>query len=419
MKSFITRWQNTLFWAGAGLLMIAATVIYQPAAAKTGSLLVWTNNHIYTMDIDSLILQRVGPALAGEAMIASPGCLGQTEISCWVTADQVLYEVGPGIDSTTTARNLPIGDGFQWATSAMSWSPSGAHLAYHVVNEATRLSELRVYNAITSQVDLIIPDVDPDIAVAWTLGCQTSLTAVDCQLGFNSRVDINADDRTPKFLVAVAPATQSQQIWEIPPGPIYEVQWTPDNQLLYSNPQRHFRDVTTHMRFAPLPNNGELGNTSPTSRHTVYYQPFTLSDCEAGEDACLHLGTWLTSWGQTEEERRPNLIYNINLAEPTAQGLNFIPIWAPKGNAFVFFQEGRLIYYDLVKRNAAIWYNPVVGKLRSMPIFSPNEEAVAFVDNQGQGVSEYRLVVVNPRLQPVEHVIETETGLQLLAWLPY
>jgi hypothetical protein len=41
------------------------------------------------------------------------------------------------------------------------------------------------------------------------------------------------------------------------------------------------------------------------------------------------------------------------------------------------------------------------------------------VDNQGQGYSEYRLVVVNPKLQLVEHIIETDTGFRLLAWLPW
>jgi hypothetical protein len=40
------------------------------------------------------------------------------------------------------------------------------------------------------------------------------------------------------------------------------------------------------------------------------------------------------------------------------------------------------------------------------------------VDNQGQGYSEYRLVIVNPKLQPIEHVIETKEGFRVLAWLP-
>ncbi|HRX01484.1 MAG TPA: hypothetical protein P5280_18470, partial [Cyclobacteriaceae bacterium] len=86
--------------------------------------------------------------------------------------------------------------------------------------------------------------------------------------------------------------------------------------------------------------------------------------------------------------------------------------------AFVFFQEGQLIYYDLAEGEATIWYRSINGKLRSIPVFSPNEEAVAFVDDEGRGFSEYRLVIVNPKLQPVEHIIETDSGFKVLAWLP-
>jgi hypothetical protein len=77
-----------------------------------------------------------------------------------------------------------------------------------------------------------------------------------------------------------------------------------------------------------------------------------------------------------------------------------------------------LIHYSLEQQEATIWYKSLTGKLRSVPVFSPNEEAVAFVDNQGQGFSEYRLIVVNPKLQPVEHIIDTKSGFRILAWLP-
>jgi hypothetical protein len=40
------------------------------------------------------------------------------------------------------------------------------------------------------------------------------------------------------------------------------------------------------------------------------------------------------------------------------------------------------------------------------------------VDNQGHGFSEYRLVIVNPKLQPVEHIIDTQQSFLVLAWLP-
>jgi Tol biopolymer transport system component len=114
---------------------------------------------------------------------------------------------------------------------------------------------------------------------------------------------------------------------------------------------------------------------------------------------------------------KPRLIYDVPLAEQSG-GLNFIPVWDPRGRGFVFFQDGKLVYYDVQRQEAAIWHKPLAGKLRSAPVFSPNEEAVAFVDNQGRGYSEYRLLVINPRLQPVEHIVQTKTGFKVLAWLP-
>jgi len=137
---------------------------------------------------------------------------------------------------------------------------------------------------------------------------------------------------------------------------------------------------------------------------------------ETGED-CLHLGVWLAR--NDEAGTQPDLIYNLDLNKARGGGLNFVPIWSTDEQAAVFFQDGQLIHYDVIAQEATIWYKPVRGKLRSEPVFSPNEEAVAFVDNQGQGYSEYRLVVVDPKLQPVEHIIETDTGFRLLAWLPW
>ena len=159
-----------------------------------------------------------------------------------------------------------------------------------------------------------------------------------------------------------------------------------------------------------------MANISPDAHYTVFYQPFTIANCQAAaQDDCLHLGVWISEKG---DSGTPHLIYNQDLDQANSEGLSFIPIWSTNSDAFVFFQNGRLIYYDLTTKEATIWYKPVQGKLRSVPVFSPNEEAVAFVDNQGQGFSEYRLVVVNPRLQPVEHIIETNSGFRLLAWLP-
>jgi hypothetical protein len=77
-----------------------------------------------------------------------------------------------------------------------------------------------------------------------------------------------------------------------------------------------------------------------------------------------------------------------------------------------------LIHYDLEKGEATIWYKPLDGKLRSVPVFSPNEEAVAFVDDQGEGEAGHRLLVINPKLEPVTHVVHREKSFKVLAWLP-
>ena len=53
---------NLAFWVGGILLVVLVTVFYQPAAAKTGSLLVWQDGQIYVLDIDSLERRPVGPA---------------------------------------------------------------------------------------------------------------------------------------------------------------------------------------------------------------------------------------------------------------------------------------------------------------------------------------------------------------------
>lgn len=400
--------QTLLFWVGAVLVIVLATIFYQPAAAKTGSLLVWTKQKIYVMDIDSLILRRVGQANADELIVPAPGCLGQSEAPCWVIAGPRLYEVSAEADAPASEKMLP-GAGWQWIDSTVSWSPDGIHLAYSV--QTDNFVELRVYNAATGTIALVAPRADPTIAVAWTAACRNGLGDPDCQIGYK------AAGEQPLQLVALQPATNRQTSWEIAAEQIFELRWTTANELLYSQPQRHFYSVETAAPAFHIPPAGQLANMSPRATYTIYYQPFTLRDCPAeDEDACLHLGVWISERGA--EAGTPDLIYNLNLAESQTGGLNFIPIWSADEKRAVFFQDGRLIHYDVAAQETTIWYKSVKGKLRSEPVFSPNEEAVAFVDNQGQGYSEYRLVIVNPKLQPIEHIIETKSGFRIVAWLP-
>jgi len=400
--------QTLLFWVGAVLIVVLATIFYQPAAAKTGSLLVWTKGWVYVMDIDSLILERVGRAEPGALIAPSPGCSRQMETPCWVVAGQTLYEVRVNANNPAPERQLPGGT-TRWIDSEVSWSPDGIHLAYSV--QTDNLVELHLYNAASDTINLVVPDVDPTVPVAWSQACANGLGDSACQIGFKTAGDL------PIRLVALTPATNDQTIWEISTEEVFDLRWTADNELLYSDPPRHFNSAVTQEPAYDIPAAGQLANMSPQGRYAIYYQPFTLKDCASIEEAdCLNLGVWINERGN--DEAGPDLIYNLNLAESRSGGLNFIPTWSADEQVAVFFQDGNLIHYDVVEREATIWYKSVNGKLRSVPIFSPNEEAVAFVDNQGQGYSEYRLVIVNPKLQPIEHIIETESGFRLLTWLP-
>jgi hypothetical protein len=401
------QWQSIVFWVGAILIIVLATIVYQPAAAKTGSLLVWTRNHVYLMDIDTLDLQRVGPADPDELMTPSPGCFSLLEVPCQILVGERLYQIDlNGDEGSVTERTLPLEPGTRLG-EAVSWSPDGLHLAYMIVQGDAGAAELRLYETLTGEIKFRQPEVDPAVAPAWTAGCAEGLAAEGCELGYK---------KSAARLVGLKPATGEIREWTISPEPIFELRWSPAGVLLYSRPKRHFINPETNAPAYHLPPGARLANLSPDAAYAVYYQPFTLTDCQAEEEECLHLGVWVARTGDADV--RPELIYSLNLAEDQLGGLSFIPTWTPLGEAFVFIQSGRLIYYNLANQEAAVWYKPLAGKLRSVPVFSPDKEAVAFVDNQGQGYSEYRLVIVNPKLQPIEHVIETKEGFRVLAWLP-
>lgn len=401
--------QNLFFWVGAILIVVAATIFYQPDAAKTGSLLIWMNNRIYVMDIDTLVLDRVGSVGADELIAPSPGCFGLTATPCWVIGGQRLYQINLERNNTTQEKLLPIGTDYRWINSKASWSPDGIHVAYSVRENTDGLAELRVYNALSGETALTLLEIDPTIPAAWTSACAIGLGGSGCQIA------VKTATVEPIEVLALTLATEAQQTWQLETSAIFALRWSTGNQLLYSQPPRHFQTVEDNTPNYHMPPGGQLANVSPDGKFTVYYQPFTLAGCQGGDESCLQLGVWLSENGN--EDEKAGLIYHLNLNDQTG-GLTFIPTWSNREDATIFFQDGNLVHYDLIDKEATIWYKSVGGKLRSAPVFSPNEEAVAFVDNQGQGLSEYRLVVINPKLQPVEHIIETKTGFQLLAWLP-
>jgi len=438
-------------------LIIMASLIYQPAAAKTGFLLIWLNHKVYVMDIDSQEIYPVGPAPRVAAITPSPGCLGQVKAPCWVVIEDKIYQVNaPG--EAATGHDL-LQDDETWLNSAMSWSPDGLHVAYTVAHSLTQRSELRLYEPPTQQAERLGFDSDPTIAVAWSHDCAAGLGAT-CEIGYKTvvtesydlqknltptlsylgegvkspplplnegdvggikggRVSINASPKTEisPTLVAYNPTTHSQHEWQISLEPVFELRWSPDNRLFYSRPSRHFYSAESHEAAYHVPKGATVANVSPDMAEMIYYQTFTLSDCQDANRKCVYLGLWLVKYGQNGAAQR-QLIYNADLVEPV-KGLNYIPTWSRLTHDLVFFQEGNLVYYDQDKNEAAIWYKSLRGKLRSNPIFAPNKQAVAFVDNQGNGVSAYRLMIINPWLQPIEKFIVAENGFQILAWLPF
>ena len=408
-------WKTYALWIGAILVVFVASVLYQPAASRTGSLLVWTNNRVYVMDIDTLTLERIAPAAPHEAVEPSPGCRGQVGAPCWIVVGSRLYRVDVGAGGSEVRElSLPVGEEYVWVDSPVSWSPDGYHVAYNLMRKDPERFDLFVISPGDEQVKIKAEDTDPDIAVAWTPGCAEGLTAPDCRIGYKKMPGQQEQGGFLASLIGYTPATEKVEQWSITPDRIFELRWSADGELYYSRPKRHFLHASDHSPAFRMPQGSQLANISPEGRYTVYYQPFTLEGCES--DACIQLGVWLESAIPTDRADR-RLIYNLPVSEQSG-GLNFIPVWSNDGRSFVFFQNGQLIHYDVEKDEGTIWYKEVGDKLRSIPEFSPDGEAVAFVDNRGQGHSDYRLLVINPRLDPVEHVIETETGFKVLAWLP-
>ena len=292
------QWRTILFWASAIGLVVAATMLYQPAAARTGSLLVWTNNRIYVMDIDTLTLERIAPADPGDLIAPSPGCKGMVDAPCRVLVNNRLYqvEVGGG-GSDVTAAQLPLNEGFRWENSAVSWSPDGQHLAFTLRNEKTNEYQLQVVDVTSRQIVLQANDVDPDVAAAWSPGCAEGLNAEICKIGYKKMPAQKGQGGFLATLVGYTPVTQKVEQWSVSPEKLFALQWAGNDMLLYSRPKRHFIYADDHTPAYSMPQGGQLANVSPNGKYTVYYQPFTLEGCsgEADTNNCLHLGVWLES----------------------------------------------------------------------------------------------------------------------------
>jgi hypothetical protein len=334
---------------------------------------------------------------------------------------------------------IPIETGVRWLDSAVSWSPDGLNLAYTVALGGSEQTELRVYNAATTETQTLAFGVDPALAVAWTIGCVAGLEAPTCRLGYKTSdplpvghelrphllIPAWADELRPTYLkhpmqqlVALTPLSGEQQVWPIPVDKIFALRWTADNSLLYSQPRNYFHRAPDYSPAYQISPGSQLANMSPDGRYTVYYEPFTQKECQAErpKGGCWYLGVWLAENEKSGPPRQ--LIYSRELTQAGEGRLNADPFWSPYGDAFVLFREGTLVHYSLKYREAAVWSTSLHGQLTSAPMFSPNEEAVAFVVHQEEASSQYHLLMINPQFKPLEQIIEARQGLRVLAWLP-
>jgi hypothetical protein len=209
-----------------------------------------------------------------------------------------------------------------------------------------------------------------------------------------------------------------RQTWPVPVGSIFELRWTADNTLLYSQPRNYFhraQDYTPAYHMSP---GSQLANMSPDGRYTVYYEPFTQKECQAErpKGGCWYLGIWLAD---NERPKERQLVFSRELSKAGEGKLNTDPFWSPAGDAFGLFREGNLVYYNLKQHEAAIWYQSLRGRLTSPPVFSPNEKAIALVTQPAENSSQYHLLVLNPQFKPLEHLIDVQKGFRVLAWLPH
>lgn len=428
MKS---HWNHLAFWLGAVLLVVLVTVFYQPATAKTGSLLVWQDGEIYVLDIDSLRREPVGPAAALALIIPSPGCLGQVKAPCWVAAGPRLYPVGDSVSPDITVPG-------EAEDATLSWSPDGLHLAYVDLAANSRKFKLRIFNAATGEGKTLAIRVDPALTAVWSNGCAAGLMAPTCQLAYKTSQVKTLSQSSPRLLVPAwagelrpdylndpwnelvtfTPLTGMRQTWPVPAGSIFELRWTADNTLLYSQPRTYFhraQDYTPAYQMSP---GSQLANMSPDGRYTVYYEPFTQKECQAErpKGGCWYLGIWLAD---NEHPQERQLIFSRELSKAGEGKLNSDPFWSPAGGAFGLFREGNLVYFDLKQREAAIWYQALAGQLTSPPVFSPHEKAIALVTQPAENSSQYHLLILNPQFKPLEHLIDAREGFRVLAWLPY
>lgn len=382
-----SQWHALALWLGAAAAVVVASFFYQPASPL---LLVWTNDQLYTMELDTLTLERIGSA-ATDDLVVQPGC---TADDCWVAAGETVYHLNT--DTTTT---LPRPAARDFVNGSVSASPDGVHLAYGLAAQGQ--TALHLYDVTTGEATQLAASMDPAVLPAWSRACVVALRHPGCKLAYKPPT---------RDLMTVDFASDAVHTQVMTSASVIALQWTYDHQLVFQRSDGLWLNAADGRPVHVLPEGAETLALSPNGRYVIYYQPFEWVECEVtATDDCIYEGIWLAGL-----EAEPRLIYDVKWSESALPLLNTPPVWTPSQQAFVFFFKGRLIHYHIARAEGTIWYETPADALRSDIVFSPGEDALATVDSYRQG---YRLLVIDPHLEAIKHIVQMDGGFRVLAWL--
>lgn len=407
-----------LGWGLALSVLLFATLVYDPGLTEAGQLLVWLDEAFYTVSLDgahTVLIAETGRNFSHEA---SPGCFGSARAPCWIQYNTFLQRVPDG-----PRQRLPLQQNDFWINSTVSWSPDGFHLVYTVANRATGQTELRLVNAFTLESQTLAGNADPSTKPVWSRTCALAYDSPQCHLAY--RESLPREGASGPRLVALTPSLNISRTWIITGQIVPTLAWLPDDRLIYS---RNSIEIDLSAVYAGdqspvvnLPDGRQATGALSRANRVVYYEDYRTGSlsCKLTNlikaDACQRRGIWLSDYQGGE----PRLIYSVE-AGSRRGGYNAGPIWSPNEEAFIMFDEGRVIYRDANAQRTEIWYEGVRSGPRARPVFSPDGQAVALViggdpDTVGSGG---QLLIAGHRIKPVILNLESKKGLRVIAWLP-
>ncbi|MFQ5575728.1 MAG: hypothetical protein ACE5G8_01935 [Anaerolineae bacterium] len=401
MRLFLVR--TFPLWAGAGLYLffilygIGGVQVPDVPASRDGPLLFWQAGALYTINPNGTNLTKLTPALLADRRVTevSPGCNGLAPAACWVLVGHVLYHIsGRGVP-------LPLTPNTEWINAPAGWSPDGVHLAYTVGRKDTNRRALLVYNTALEIVWRVAAAVDESRTPAWSPGCANGLMD-GCVLAFGKQA---APGQAGSIVAAFTFADGSLQSWNIPNHWGHILKWSPDNRLYVGGSAGWFRVDDGS------PVKGALGAEFASSvAPTVQYVAYSGRAPRAGQRQI-----WLAGPSQ------PPFLIDAVPIHPDRAGFSSPVIWSPGGEALAAFNQGRLIYYNLVQQTVSVWYRTDSMDVLKGYAFAPSGNAIALVEGQYLDNPERpqnRLFIVYKSGEVVNLRLRSREPIVLMAWLP-